>query len=71
MISYKPLWRTMDEKKVSTYKLIHHHGINPNTVTCLKHGRYISTYTLEKLCVILGCTPNDIIEFVQEQDQCR
>lgn len=69
MISYEPLWRTMKARGVSTYKLIHTHGINPNTITCLKHGRYISTYTLERLCVILGCTPNDIMEITREQDQ--
>lgn len=64
MVSYEPLWRIMKEKNITTYKLINEHGINPNTITCLRHGRYISTYTLEKLCRILDCKPNDIIEFV-------
>lgn len=67
MISYEPLWATMKNKHISTYKLIKEFGINPNTITCLKHNRYISTFTLEKLCVILDCTPNDIIEIVKQE----
>lgn len=68
MVSYEPLWRTMKQKEVSTYKLINEYGINPNTITCLRHNNHISTFTLERLCTILNCTPNDIIEVVPEKD---
>ena len=47
MISYEPLWQTMKEKGFTTYKLINQYDINPNTITCLKLNRYISTFTLE------------------------
>ena len=63
VVSYAPLWRTMEEKGVTTYNLIAQHGINPRTVNNLKHNRGITVYTLERLCDILHCTPNDIIEF--------
>ena len=70
MISYDPLWRTMKDNGVTTYTLINTYGINPRTITNLKHNRNISTFTLERLCTILDCTPNDIIEFVEkEKDQ--
>ena len=69
MISYEPLWQTMKEKDISTYKLINQYGINPNTITCLRHGRYISTFTLEKLCLILNCTPNDIIRITADENE--
>ena len=68
MVSYDPLWNIMKEKGISTYKLINDYGINPNTITCLKHNHHISTFTLERLCIILDCTPNDIIAIVQEKD---
>ena len=29
----------------------------------LKKGKNITMVTLEKLCKIIGCTPNDIVEF--------
>ena len=63
VVSYAPLWRTMEEKGVTTYNLIAQHGINPRTVNNLKHNRGITVYTLERLCEIPHCTPNDIIEF--------
>lgn len=64
MVSYAPLWKTMDEKKISTYKLIKDYGISSKTLYNLKHNRGITTDTLEKLCISLQCTPNQVIEFV-------
>ena len=63
MISYEPLWKTMDAKAVTTYTLITKHGISSRTINNLKHNKGITVYTLERLCEILNCTPNDIIEF--------
>lgn len=65
MISYAPLWRTMEEKRITTYALITKHGINSRTINNLKHNRGITVYTLERLCDILNCTPNDVIEFIR------
>lgn len=64
MESYKPLWETMKEKNITTYTLIYKYNLNPRTINNLKHDRGITVDTLEKLCKILDCTPNDIITFV-------
>ena len=66
MVSYAPLWITLKEKGITTYALIHRYGINPQTIDSLKHNRGISIYTLDRLCTILGCTPNDVIEIVKD-----
>ncbi|MCI6955770.1 MAG: helix-turn-helix transcriptional regulator [Candidatus Faecousia sp.] len=66
MISYAPLWKTMKEKGVTTYTLIYKNGISAYTITSLRRGKSITMNTLEKLCGILDCTPNDIVEFVEE-----
>ncbi len=63
MINYSPLWKTMTETNISTYALIEKYNINPRTVNNLKHNRSITMYTLERLCSILQCTPNDIVKF--------
>ena len=47
MISYEPLWETMDKKGISTYTLINQHGINPRTINNLKHSKSITMHTLE------------------------
>ncbi len=61
MISYEPLWKTMEKRGESTYTLINKHGINPRTVNNLKHGKSITMYTLERLCLILHCQVEDIV----------
>lgn len=66
MISYKPLWETMQMQGITTYALINHYGINPRTVHNLKHDKSISMYTLEKLCKILQCQAESIVAFEEE-----
>ncbi|MBS6556306.1 MAG: helix-turn-helix transcriptional regulator [Roseburia sp.] len=55
-------WNTMKSKKISQYQLLKM-GIDNKTLDGLKHNKNITVLTLEKLCTIIGCTPNDIIEF--------
>ena len=66
MISYEPLWRTMKEKGVTTYTLIYKKGFSAYTITNLKRNKSITMNTLEKLCKVLECKPNDIIEFIDD-----
>ena len=67
MISYAPLWKTMKEKGVTTYTLIYKCNISAYTITNLKRNKSITMNTLERLCTILKCTPNDIIEFTDQE----
>lgn len=64
MISYAPLWDTMKERGITTYTLITKHNINPRTINNLKHNKSITMDTLEKLCLILDCSPNDVVSFL-------
>lgn len=62
MVDYSPLWETMKQKNVSQYRLLQE-GIDNKTLDSLKKGKNITLLTLEKLCVILQCTPNDVVRF--------
>ena len=62
MLDYTPLWETMERKGISQYRLLKS-GIDNKTLDALKKGNNITLLTLEKLCMILDCTPNDIIRF--------
>ena len=64
MISYEPLWKTMKEKHISQYQLLKR-GIDNKTLDSLKKGKNITLLTVEKLCIILECTPNDIFLFLE------
>lgn len=65
IISYNPMWDTMKKRGVSQYKLLNS-GIDNKTLDSIKKGKNITLSTLEKLCVIIGCTPNDIVEFIEK-----
>ena len=62
MVDYTPLWQTREQKGISQYRLLKS-GIDNKTLDSIKKGNNISLVTLEKLCTILDCTPNDIIRF--------
>ena len=67
MISYEPLWNTMKLKQVSQYRLLKS-GIDNKTLDGLKKGKNITLLTVERLCLILDCTPNDIVEFIPDDN---
>lgn len=68
MISYDPLYKTLKQKGISTYKLIHEYGISRSLLDRLKHNRPISTVTLNDLCNILHCRVEDILVFTEDSD---
>ena len=67
MISYAPLWKTMENRGVSTYFLVEKKGFSTNTISRLRHNKHMTTDTMERLCEILDCTPNDIVEFLPNE----
>ncbi len=53
----------MKIKGVTQYALLQS-GVDNKTLDSLKKGKNITLLTMEKLCQILDCTPNDIVKFV-------
>ena len=66
-VSYKRLLHMMIEKDVSNAQLMHDAGISANIITKLKNGQYIALDKVESICIAMGCTPNDILEFIPDQ----
>lgn len=65
MIVYNRLWDTMALKGVTQYKLITN-GISHSTLSRLKKNQTVNTDTLDKLCIILKCNIEDIVEYIEE-----
>ena len=65
MIVYNRLWDTMTLKGVTQYKLINN-GISHSTLTRLKKNQPVSTETINKLCQILNCKVENIIEYKKD-----
>lgn len=66
MIDFAPLWETMHKKNVTQYQLIKQ-GIDNKTLDSLKKNKNITLNTVEKLCRILDCTPNDIVRLHDQE----
>ena len=72
MIKYAKFFSFLKDINISQFSLIKDHGISPNhlhLMRCnrdsdpvLRTKRGIRTFTLIKLCEILNCRPDDIIE---------
>lgn len=68
MISYKPFYETLYKQDRTEYYLIHIGGISANTLHRMKKGKSITTKTIDKLCEILECNVNDIIQYEASED---
>ena len=66
MITYAPLWETMKKKQISTYTLIKDHGFSKGTLDAMKHDRNITMATLNDICNLLQCRPEDMIEYTPD-----
>ncbi|MCR5826023.1 MAG: helix-turn-helix transcriptional regulator [Oscillospiraceae bacterium] len=66
MISYAPLWKTMEERGATTYTLQVKGQISSSTIRRIKANESVSTNTLEALCKILGYSISDIIEYLPD-----
>ena len=63
MIVFDKLWLLMKEKGISTYTLREKCGIDSKTVRRLRANENMETKTLDKLCAILDCRVEDIMEY--------
>ena len=66
MIVFNKLWNVMKQKGVSTYKLREECGIDSKTIRRLKANDNMETKTLNKLCAVLDCRIEDIMEYIPE-----
>ncbi len=65
MIVYDRLWELMKKKGVSQYKLIKEYGFSNGQLDRLRKNENVSTFTLNRLCEILDCNLDEIVEFIK------
>lgn len=66
MISYEPFYKTLNEKGISTYKLITQYNVSRGTLDRIKHNKPMTTETLNDLCTILDCAVEDILLYTKD-----
>ena len=68
MIVYDRLWITLKKKNISQYALIKDYGIDKAQLQRLRKNMVVKTVILNRLCSILDCKIEDIMEFVPDED---
>lgn len=67
-VCYDKLFHLMIDKKISNVQLKDMAGVSANIITRLKRDEYISTESIEKICLALNCGVDDILEFIPEEE---
>lgn len=68
MIKYDRLWETMQKKGVTQYDLYTHYNINRSQLDRLRHNRNVQINTIDRLCNILHCNVEDIMEHIEDDN---
>lgn len=68
MIKYDPLWATMKQKNITQYALIKDYGVDKAQLHRLRKNMVVKTIILDRLCKILDCPIEDIVEYIPDEE---
>lgn len=66
-VSYKKLWKLLIDRDLKKKDLESMAQVSHYTMNKLTHGDNVTTDVLGRICKALGCTLDDIMEFINEQ----
>lgn len=66
--SYNKLWKLMIDKKINKTRLRQEAGITSNAMTNMGKDLPVSVEVLAKICRVLNCTIDDIVEILPDED---
>lgn len=66
MITYDRLWITLKKKNISQYRLIKDYGIDKAQLYRLRKNMVVKTIILDRLCQILDCPIEEIMEYIPD-----
>lgn len=66
-ICYDRLFHLMIDKKISNAQLKEKAGFRANIISRLKRNENISVESIDRICRVMECGVDDILEFVSEE----
>jgi DNA-binding Xre family transcriptional regulator len=66
-VSYKKLFHLLVDRDISNSELQKMASFSGNIMTRMKRGQYISLESVEKICKVLNCKVDDILEFTYDK----
>lgn len=67
-VRYDRLFHLLIDKKMTNTQLKEKAGFSANIITRLKRNEYISVESIERICRVLNCGVDDILEFIDDED---
>ncbi len=64
--SYNKLWKLLIDKKMNKTQLRKTAQITTNAMSKMSKDEPVTLETLEKICSVLNCTIDDIVEMIPE-----
>ena len=68
-VSYKRLFHLLIDKNMTAAELQKEAGYSANISTRLRNDTYISLESVEKICRVLDCGIDDVVEFVPDESK--
>ena len=68
MIKYDRLWETMKDRKITQYALYTRYNVNRSQINRLRKNKNVEVNTIDKLCNILNCRVEDIMEHIPDDN---
>ena len=66
-VSYKKLWKLLIDLGLTKSKFRELAKISPSTLYKLNKSEYVSLEIIERICLSLDCTPNDVFEVINDE----
>ena len=66
--SYNKLWKMMIDKRINKTTLRREAGISSNAMAKMGKDQPVSVEVLAKICRVLDCTVDDIIEILPDEE---
>ena len=68
-VTYKKLFHLLIDKGMTNAELMESAGFSANIITRIKRNNYISLDSIEKICKVLQCGVDDILEFTSDETE--
>lgn len=69
MIKYDRLWKTMKERGITQYDLYTQYNVTRSLLDRLRRNKNIEVNTIDRLCNILNCRVEDIMEHFPDDNR--
>lgn len=68
-VSYKKLFHMLIDRNMTAAELQKEAGYSANISTRMRRDKYVSLESMEKICRVLNCKVDDIVDFIPNEEE--